>query len=52
MANPQQLLSEHQAIVAPVTVANAKWLGLIEEYGGRTDFCLTAHCAYFGKGKP
>lgn len=52
MVNSQQLVSEHEAAVAPVNVEKAKWLGLIEEFGGRTDFCLTALCAYFEKGKP
>lgn len=49
----QQLMSERQAVVAPCRCGkeNAKWLGLIEEFAGRRDVCLTALCAYFEKGK-
>ncbi len=49
MVNSQQLVSEHEAVVASVNAEKAKWLGLIEEFGGRADFCLAALCAYFEK---
>lgn len=40
-----------RAAVAPVTVENAKWFGMKEEFGGRRDLCLSALCAYLKKKK-